>query len=394
MSDAPPDHPFASRGDLVVVPGAHAPRAGSGRISQVESFALVGVEARTVVVEVSVTNGYPRTTIVGMPDLSVRESRERVESAIKASGLSFPDRRITINLSPAELPKEGAIFDLPVAIGIIAEEKGLARDGLADWVIAGELSLDGSVRPVRGILAVAMAIGSSSNCRRRLMVPRANAAEAEIVDGVRVVPVDNLREAVDAIRGRPGPSPDRSMSEAGDGGMRGAVTAGGSPVPAAEVDLADVRGQPAARRAMEVAVAGGHNLLLIGTPGGGKTLLAQRISGVLPPMSRQENLESTLVYSAAGRIPAGRGLLDVRPFRAPHTSISAVGMVGGGPRLQPGEVSLAHNGVLFLDELPEFAPSTLNLLRQPIEEGCITIVRAHGSATFPARFVLVAAMNP
>jgi magnesium chelatase family protein len=376
MTDVPPESPAPPRVELIVLPGAPALQSGPGRVSQVESFALVGVEARTVVVEVSVTNGYPRTTIVGMPDLSVRESRERVESAIKASGLSFPDRRITINLSPAELPKEGAIFDLPVAIGIIAEENGLARDRLMDWAIAGELSLDGSVRPIRGVLAMAMAIASSSNSRRRLMVPRANAAEAEIVDGVHVVPVTNLREAVDAIRGRRHSRSSPPSSADLGGPAPTDVIGGASSTTAAEVDLADVRGQPAARRALEVAVAGGHNLLLIGTPGGGKTLLAQRIPGILPPMSRQESLEATLVYSAAGRIPAGRGLLDLRPFRAPHTSISAVGMVGGGSRPQAGEVSLAHNGVLFLDELPEFAPSTLNLLRQPIEEGRITIVRA------------------
>lgn len=388
MHDVPPGFPAPPPVELIVLPGAPSLRSGSDRISQVESFALVGVEARTVVVEVSVTNGYPRTTIVGMPDLSVRESRERVESAIKASGLSFPDRRITINLSPAELPKEGAIFDLPVAIGIIAEEKGLARDNLADWAIAGELSLDGSVRPVRGVLAMAMAIASSSNSQRRLMVPEANAAEAAIVDGVQVVAVADLKEAVDTIRGRPHSIGRRAPASTHITGRGPAGSTG------AEVDLADVRGQPAARRALEVAVAGGHNLLLIGTPGGGKTLLAQRIPGILPPMSRQESLEATLVYSAAGRIPAGQGLLAARPFRAPHTSISAIGMVGGGSKPQPGEVSLAHNGVLFLDELPEFAPSTLNLLRQPIEEGRVMIVRAHSSACFPARFILVAAMNP
>jgi magnesium chelatase family protein len=369
-------------------------RAASEQISQVTSFTLVGVEARTVTVEVSVTNGYPRTMIVGMPNLSVRESRERVEAAIKASRLAFPDRRITINLSPAELPKEGANFDLPVAVGIIAEEKGIHRDALGGWAIAGELSLDGSVHPVRGVLAMAMKVASTLGPRRRLMVPRANAAEAEIVDGVDVVPVASLREAIEAINGKP-----RSRSDAASDRSRGAdpsVPGSGSScaATAAEVDLAEVRGQPAARRALEVAVAGGHNILLIGTPGGGKTLLAQRIPGILPPMSRQESLEATLVYSAAGRVPTGGGLLGVRPFRAPHSSISAVGLVGGGPRPAPGEVSLAHHGVLFLDELPEFAPGTLNLLRQPLEEGRVTIVRAHGSASFPARFVLVAAMNP
>jgi len=359
-------------------------RPTRARVSQVMSFTLVGVEARPVTVEVSVCNGYPRTTIVGMPDISVRESRERVEAAIKASGLSFPDRRITINLSPAELPKEGAIFDLPVALAVVAEEGVLPRDTLAGWTIAGELSLDGSVRPVRGVLGMAMEVASTRRPRRRLMVPLANAAEAAIVEGVDVVAVADLREALDVLRGYM----PRHQTGAG-------------PVPfstpqavAPSADLSDVRGQLGARRALEVAVAGGHNLLLIGPPGGGKTLLAQRIPGILPPMARRESLETTLVYSAAGRISPGCGLLDQRPFRAPHTSISAAGLIGGGRGPRPGEVSLAHNGVLFLDELPEFAPSTLNLLRQPLEDGKVTVVRVHGSACFPARFILVAAMNP
>jgi len=353
-------------------------------VSQVTSFTLVGVEARPVTVEVSVRNGYPRTTIVGLPDLSIRESRERVETAIKASGLSFPDRRITINLSPAELPKEGATFDLPVALAILAEEKRLTREALGGWAIAGELSLDGSVKAVRGVLGMAMVVAATPEPRRRLMIPAENASEAAIVDGVETVPVENLREAVEAIGGRlpvarePVPAPAWPDADRRD----------------AEADLSDVRGQQMARRALEVAVAGGHNILLIGPPGGGKTLLAQRIPGILPPMSKQESLETTLVYSAAGRVPAGAGLLCQRPFRAPHSSISGAGLVGGGMSPAPGEVSLAHNGVLFLDELPEFSPMTLNLLRQPLEDGSITIVRAHGSASFPAKLVLVASMNP
>ncbi|MDM7916532.1 MAG: YifB family Mg chelatase-like AAA ATPase [Candidatus Eisenbacteria bacterium] len=363
-------------------PGSAPPE----RVAQAISFALIGVEARTVAVEVSVTNGYPRTAIVGMPDLSVRESRERVEAAIKASGLPFPARRVTINLSPAEIPKEGANFDLPVALAVLAGQRTFPPDALEGWAIAGELSLDGAVRPVRGVLAMAVTV-SRCGARRRLMVPIANAAEAAIVEGIETVGVATLREAVDALKGR---TPERrpSVAPAVEGSTMERAAGGRQP------DLADVRGQSMARRAVEIAVAGGHNILLIGSPGAGKTLLAQRIPGILPPMTRTESLETTLVYSAAGQMLRARGLLEARPFRSPHSSISGAGLVGGGRGPRPGEVSLSHNGVLFLDELPEFAPSTLNLLRQPLEEGRVTIVRAHGGTTFPARFVLVAAMNP
>jgi len=378
-----------------IAPAVGAPhRAAGSRISQVTSFTLVGVEARTVCVEVSVRNGYPRTAIVGLPDASVLESRERVEAAIKASGLPFPDRRITINLSPAELPKEGTIFDLPVALAILAEEGRVPRDALAGWAIAGELSLDGTVRQVRGVLAMALQVAAANEStatpagpsqsgrgRRRLLVPLANAVEATCVDGVEVVPVAHLREAVDAVMGR-WPMHDMPRAESR------------APSVQQDLDLSDLRGQSMARRALEVAVAGGHNLLLIGPPGGGKTLLAQRIAGILPPMTRRESLETTLIYSAAGMIQRGCGLIEARPFRAPHASVSPTAVTGGGSRPHPGEVSLAHNGVLFLDEMPQFSPSALNALRQPLEDGRISVARVRGVATFPARFMLVAAMNP
>jgi len=376
------------------IPDIIATSGSVDHVAQVRSFTLVGVDARTVTVEVSVRNGYPRTTIVGLPDASVLESRERVEAAIKASGLPFPDRRITINLSPAEIPKEGTIFDLPVALAILAESGLIPREALDGWAIAGELSLDGSVRPVRGVLAMALEIAAqaeiarlcpsgSGRSSRRFLVPLGNAVEAACVDGIDLVPVTHLREAVDALMGRP-PMHDMPRAETAVVSVR------------QDVDLSDLRGQPIARRALEVAVAGGHNVLFIGPPGGGKTLLAQRTAGILPPMTRRESIETTLIYSIAGLIKSGCGLIESRPFRAPHTSITSAGMIGGGPGpgIRPGEVSLAHNGVLFLDEMPEFSPSTLNLLRQPLEDGRVNVTRARGGTTFPARVTLVAAMNP
>jgi magnesium chelatase family protein len=356
-----------------------APIADPGRLAQVTSFAIIGIEARSVCVEVSVRNGYPRVAMVGSPDKSARESQERVEEAIKQSLLPFPDRRITINLAPAELPKEGARFDLPIALGVLAANGTIPAERLADWVIAGELRMDGTVHATRGILAMALGVRSLSGRPRRLMVPLENAVEARTVEGVDVSPVSTLREAVDTIRGHPPNHPDPRPRE---------VTA------AVGADLSEVRGQAIPRRALEIAVAGGHNILLIGSPGSGKTLLAERVVGILPPMSPQESLETTLVFSAAGKIKEGCGLIEARPYRAPHQSISPVGMIGGGHGPTPGEVSLAHNGVLFLDEMAQFPPSILDLMRQPLEDGRVTIVRINGVATFPARFMLVGAMNP
>jgi magnesium chelatase family protein len=358
-----------------------APPTEAGRVAQLTSFTIVGVEARPVCVEVSVRNGYPRTAILGSPDLSVRQGADRVEQAIKENGLPFPDRRITINLSPADSPKVGAMFDLPIALGILAAGGLFPPERLTGWVTAGEVKFDAAVRPVRGILAMAMATRALPGGPYRLMVPLGNAVEARTVDGVEVVPVATLHDAVAAVCGHPpehpDPAPERDRLAAPSTG-----------------DLSDVRSQSIPRRALEIAVAGGHNIVLIGSPGSGKTLLAERVTTILPPMTREESLETTLIFSAAGKIPAGCGLLESRPYRAPHHSISAAGLIGGGPGPTPGEVSLAHNGVLFLDEMVEFGPATLNLMRQPLEDGRVTIVRVNGTATFPARFMLVGAMNP
>jgi magnesium chelatase family protein len=365
------------------------------RVSQVLSFAIAGVEARQVVVEVAVRGGYPRTSILGRPDSSVRETPERVETAIKSTGLPFPDRKVVINIFPGEIQKEGPTYDLPVALAILAEMGRVSRETLADWAIVGELSLDGQVRAVRGTLAMAielerMPLSGSGHERRRFLVPIDNAVEAASVTGIDVIPVKHLREAVAAVDGRP---PVHPMPKPG-----GESAKTGSPI-----DLSDLRGQEEARRALEIAIAGGHNIFLIGPPGGGKTLLAQRAATILPPMTHRESVETTLVHSIAGMVLSGCGLVTTRPFRAPHHSITTAGLIGGGGSSQgggktaiyPGEASLAHNGVLFLDEMHQFHPAALDSLRQPLESGTITVTRGKcRTATFPARFTLIGASNP
>lgn len=348
-------------------------------LARLQSAAVFGVEAYPVQIEVDVSFGLPSFTMVGLPDATVRESRDRVRLAIRNSGLEFPPHRVTVNLAPADVRKAGSSFDLPIALGVLATSGQLAPDALEGTLVLGELSLDGSINAIRGVLPIAVAarrLGLS-----RLLLPPPNAPEACVVEGLAVCVVRSLSEALQALRSPEAIAPTR-------------VAVPEMTATPCDGDLIDVRGQLFARRALEVAAAGGHNLLLIGPPGAGKTMLARRLGGILPPLTFEEALECTAIHSVAGTLQAGSGLLKWRPFRAPHHTVSSVALVGGGSNPRPGEISLAHNGVLFLDEMPEFDRRVLEVLRQPLEEGHVTIARAARTAIFPARFLLIAAMNP
>ncbi|MFK7601056.1 YifB family Mg chelatase-like AAA ATPase [Deinococcus sp. SM5_A1] len=346
-------------------------------LARARSVALIGVDAVAVEVEVDVSPGLPAFTVVGLPDQAVSEARERVRAAIRNAGLPFPAARITVNLAPADLRKEGPLYDLPIALGVLAAQDLLPARALDGLLCAGELALDGSLRSIAGAVNLALL---ASSLKLPALLPEGNAREAALIDGLTVYGARTLLEAVAHLSGRAELPVTPAPEAEDDSGLH--------------LDLADLKGQAAARRALEVSLAGGHNLLLVGSPGSGKTMLARRAPGLLPPLTRAEALEVTRIHSAAGVLNLRGGLSLGAPYRSPHHTVSDAGLIGGGSIPRPGEVSLAHRGILFLDEFPEFSRKALETLRQPLEDGTVTISRARATVEYPARFQLIAAMNP
>ena len=350
-------------------------------LAKIESSCITGIDAHLISVEVDIAKGLPGFSIVGLPDTAIRESKERIRAAIKNSGFKFPSKRITVNLAPADIRKEGPGFDLPMALGVLVASENINPAKLNDYVICGELSLDGGIKPVRGALPIALELRKKG--RKKLILPKENAKEAAVVQGVNVIPCKDLVSAVNFINGftairaiRLNP---RKILEQNS---------------KYRIDFSDVKGQDHAKRGFEIAAAGGHSVLLIGPPGSGKSMLAERLPTIISGISLEESLETSKIHSVAGLLSRKKTLLGMRPFRAPHHTISDSALVGGGTYPMPGEISLAHNGVLFLDELPQFKRNTLEALRQPLESGEITVSRVEATVNYPARFMLVCAMNP